>query len=97
MTASNANYLGKSVLVGIRHLDVDGEEVSFEDFFGVIETSDDAKGVLLRRDDGKTYNLPPIDLGDYPPNCSSYGIASQSERVTPDFVVTFDVHPPVKN
>jgi len=96
MTASNTNHLGKSVLVGIRQLDGAGNEVSFEDFFGVIESSDDRKGVLLRRKDGQTYNLPPVSWDDYPPNHSSYGIVSESDSVTPDFVVCFDVHPPTK-
>ncbi|MBV9549999.1 MAG: hypothetical protein JO256_10050 [Alphaproteobacteria bacterium] len=94
---TNAAYIGRSVLVGIRHLDADGNETAFVDFFGIVEKSDDRAGVLLRRSDGQTYNLPPIDLDDYPPNHSSYGIQSQPERVTPDFVVTFDVHPPKKN
>jgi len=97
VTSSNINYIGKSVLVGIRHLDTVGNETSFEDFFGVVESSDDVKGVLLKRGDGQTYNLPPLNLDDYPPNNSSYGIVSQNERVTPDFVVCFDVHPPTEH
>jgi hypothetical protein len=78
-------------------MDEAGNEASFEDFFGTVESSDDIKGVLLKRTDGKTYNLPPVNLDDYPPNHNSYGICSQDERVTPDFVVSFDVHPPAKH
>ncbi len=94
---TNADCIGKSVLVGLRHLDGQGKQASFEDFFGVVESSDDEAGVVLKRPrDGATHIMPHIDLAEFPPTHQSYGIVSEDEKVNPDYVVFFDLHPPDK-
>jgi hypothetical protein len=93
---TGSKHIGRSVLVGLLHFDENGHETSFHDLFGVVESVDPEKGILLRLANGDSYTLRPLDLDEYPAQHDWYEMESERRTVDPDYVVSFDIHPPVK-
>lgn len=62
-----ASYIGKRVVVSLRHIDDKGKEI-FSGFWGVIESVQD-DGLLLKIEGGKrnAYWLAPPDLDAFQP------------------------------
>jgi hypothetical protein len=92
--ARAASLVGKYILIGITHLEADGQTlIEQEQFHGVIERADAIKGILVScRGNrlGKNYNLPPDLTSISNARPGEYRLRSTGEIVVnPDFTTSW--------
>lgn len=88
--SSSADVIGRHVLVGITCVDGDDEVVAQFQTHGVVEDVR-AETIVLRRDDGSSFGLPPVlDLLE-PAKPAIYRLRSGEEVDSPDFTATLKV------
>ena len=100
MDAKAQTFLGKIMLVNIRHFDEHGDDLKSEMFHGeIIEIREDAVVLMLRGEKtGETYTLPQIldDLDE--PEFPVYKNEETGEIIeNPDFIVSFNAGPSVES
>ena len=95
-TAVADSLIGAIVVVGITYADATGDRL--EQFWGIIEETDPAKGVALRlrgERDGEVYRLPPYLSAFLPAKPGSYRLRTTGEMVVdPDYTTTWTIRPP---
>jgi hypothetical protein len=84
---------GKRVLVGLTYFGTDGLLITQQEFFGLVQTVDQQRGILLKLEGqrtGEQYNLPPDMRGIFQASPGQYKLRTTGEMVTdPDFTATF--------
>jgi hypothetical protein len=86
---------GKRVLVGLTYFGPDGALISQQEFFGLVHTIDQRRGILLNLEGqraGEQYNLPPDMRGIFRASPGDYKLRTTGEVVTnPDFTATYSL------
>ena len=87
--------VGKVVLVGLTHLEANGELIEQQQFFGTVVSADSRKGILLSlegRRAGEQFNLPPDTRAIEIASRGEYRLRATGEVVVdPDYTVMFSI------
>lgn len=90
------NVVGKTILVGITHLDNKGALIEQIQFFGTIISADEHKGILIKKEkNDEEFALPPDISSISVANPGEYRLRSTGEIiVNPDLLTTWEVNSP---
>lgn len=86
------NLIGRTIIIGITHLDANDELIEQIQMHGVISEAT-SKGIVIRLSTGDDYKLPP-DYGSIKKAPSGeYRFRSTGETVVdPDYMTTWTIH-----
>jgi hypothetical protein len=89
-----AEYLGKTVLVGMTYLDREGKLRERKQLAGTISGFSQAEGIKIKvRDTDRLFCLPPDDRGIRVAPPGTYRLRSTGEEiVNPDYLATWTVN-----
>ena len=90
---NDSSFLGKTVLIGITFLDVQGQLIEQFQTFGRIVSVDQRKGIVIERSDGTgRFGIPPGVQYLHAAQPGEYRLNSSGEIVVnPDFISTWTV------
>ena len=89
-------YIGKTVLVGIYHLDHNEKLLEKKEWHGVIETFSSTKGIIVKlHNSNETFTLPPDIRGIRKADPGTYRLKLTGEEVeNPYYLAEWDVVKP---
>jgi hypothetical protein len=89
--AKAAEYIGKTVLLGVTYLDHEEKLIEQRQWVGTILTFSNAEGIRIKlRDSDEPYCLPPDPRGIHKARPGVYRLRSTGEEVVdPDYLATW--------
>lgn len=90
-----AEFIGKHLLVGITHRDLEDSVVSYEQFHGIIDRINRREGIVVKLTNSDDERKLPPDLSRLEPaSPGQYRLKSTGEIVeNPDYTVMWTIYP----